>query len=186
MASKERISRKKFIGSGAALGLDLVGASMISGCGGGGRFAGHRETTTADGGGSTSACGSEVGKRQAIARESEVTPEIALPFANVGTRRSSVLVRLESGELTAYSAVCTHQACTVAYRPAEKKLACPCHGSVFDPARGAAVENGPAASPLPEVEIEVREQCLPCLGALPFRYLTIGLSPCNISFSLLR
>ena len=65
-------------------------------------------------------------------------------------------MRLESGELAAYSAVCTHQACTIAYRPEEKKLACPCHGSVFDPARDAAVENGPANSPLPELEIEVR------------------------------
>jgi Rieske Fe-S protein len=157
VAGKERISRKKFIGLGAALGLGSVGASVIAGCRGDGGSAGNGETTTVDGGGSTSAGRPEVGKGQAIARESEVTPEAAFPFTDANTGRPGVLVRLEGGELTAYSAVCTHQACTVGYRPEAQKLACPCHGSVFDPARGAAVENGPASSPLSLLEIEVRE-----------------------------
>jgi Rieske Fe-S protein len=54
----------------------------------------------------------------------------------------------------AYSAVCTHQGCTVAYQ--DGQLACPCHGSIFDPANGAAVVSGPAQRPLPEVPVEVR------------------------------
>ncbi len=162
MAGKERISRKKFIGLGATLGLSSVGASVIAGCGGaggggGGGSAGSGGTSTSGGGGSTTEAGPEVGKGQAITKESEVTPEAAFSFTDADTKRPGVLVRLENGDLAAYSAVCTHQACMVAYRPEEKKLACPCHGSVFDPSRGAAVENGPANSPLPEVAIEVRE-----------------------------
>ena len=43
------------------------------------------------------------------------------------------------------------------YRPENGKLACPCHGSVFDPARGAAVKTGPAQTPLPEMDIEIKE-----------------------------
>jgi Rieske Fe-S protein len=62
-------------------------------------------------------------------------------------------VHLDSGDFVAYSAVCTHQGCTVAYRNGQ--LACPCHGSIFDPANGAAVVSGPARSPLPEVPVEV-------------------------------
>lgn len=54
----------------------------------------------------------------------------------------------------AYSAVCTHQGCTVAYSGGQ--LACPCHGSVFDPANGAAVVNGPAQTPLPGILVEVQ------------------------------
>ncbi len=158
MAGKERISRKKFIGLGAALGLGSVGASVIAGCGGGGGSAGSGGTATSTGTAeSTAGSSPEVGKGQAITKESEVTPEAAFSFTDADTKRPGVLVRLENGDLAAYSAVCTHQACMVAYRPEEKKLACPCHGSVFDPSRGAAVENGPANSPLPEVAIEVRE-----------------------------
>lgn len=159
MPDKEQISRKKLIGLGAALGLGSVGASVIAGCGGGGGSAGNGETTTATGtaGGSTVGGGPEVGKGQAIAIEAEIALNTAFPFIDAGTGQQSVLVRLENGDLAAYSAVCTHQACLVAYQPETQKLACPCHGSVFDPARGAAVENGPANSPLPEVEIEVKE-----------------------------
>jgi Rieske Fe-S protein len=59
----------------------------------------------------------------------------------------------DGGEFVAYSAVCTHQACTVAY-----KMACSsalAHGSVFDPANGAQPTTGPANRPLPEVAIQV-------------------------------
>jgi len=66
----------------------------------------------------------------------------------------AVLVHLESGDFVAYSAVCTHQGCTVAYK--NNKLACPCHGSVFDPVTGGEVVNGPAQRPLPEIPVEVR------------------------------
>ncbi|MBA4116001.1 MAG: Rieske (2Fe-2S) protein [Rubrobacter sp.] len=157
--SEGHLSRKKFIGLGVALGLGSVGASTITGCGGGGGPAGSGGTSTASdttAGGSAAGSGREVGEGQTIAAESEVEPNSALSFINVGTGQQGVLVRLENGEFAAYSAVCTHQACTVAYRPEEKKITCPCHGSVFDPARGAAVENGPATLPLPEVGIEVR------------------------------
>lgn len=119
MAGKERISRKKFIGLGAALGLGSVGPSVIAGCGGGGGSAGSGGTTTTSTGMAESTAGSspEVGKGQAIAMESEGAPDTAFPFTDADTGRPGVLLRLESGELAAYSAVCTHQACTFAYRP---------------------------------------------------------------------
>jgi Rieske Fe-S protein len=81
-----------------------------------------------------------------------VSPGSAVGFEDSGS--PAVLVRLDSGEFVAYSAVCTHQACEVAYR--DGQLACPCHGSIFDPANGAAVVSGPARRPLPEVPVEVR------------------------------
>ena len=145
--SEGKLSRKKFIG----LGLGSVGASVIVGCGGGGS-AGSGGTTTANG---ATGGGPKVDKSQAIVKESEVGPNSAFPFTDAGTGQQSVLVRLENGNLVAFSAVCTHQACAVAYK--DGKLACPCHGSVFDPSKGAAVLNGPANRPLPEVKIEVRE-----------------------------
>jgi Rieske Fe-S protein len=64
-----------------------------------------------------------------------------------------VLTRSAGGDVHAFSAVCTHQGCTVGVSDAG--IACPCHGSRFDPDTGA-VTHGPAARPLPPVPIVVR------------------------------
>ena len=68
-------------------------------------------------------------------------------------------VHLKSGEFVAYSAECTHQGCTLSYRAkGEGYLACPCHGSVFDPVGGGEVISGPADEPLLRLRIEVRNE----------------------------
>ncbi len=91
--------------------------------------------------------------RQAIARTSEVRPGTALEFEDSGGN-PAVLVRLRSGNFVAYSALCTHAGCAVAY--SNGQLACPCHGSIFDPANEARVVNGPAQRPLPKIPVKVR------------------------------
>lgn len=65
-----------------------------------------------------------------------------------------VVAQPEQGEAAAFSAICTHMGCTVA--PAGKELHCPCHGSVFDASTGQVLQ-GPAARPLPSVQVEVRD-----------------------------
>ncbi|MEV8215228.1 Rieske (2Fe-2S) protein [Leifsonia sp. NPDC077715] len=57
-----------------------------------------------------------------------------------------------AGEVVAFSAVCTHQGCTVA--PQGKEFDCPCHGSKFDATTGDVL-NGPARDPLPKLKAEV-------------------------------
>jgi Rieske Fe-S protein len=101
--------------------------------------------------------GPKVDEGEAIVAESELGRGSAFPFTNAETGEHAVLVRTEGGELFAYSAVCTHQRCIVAYQSESEKLVCPCHGSVFDPANGAEVETGPARRPLPEIEIKTRD-----------------------------
>ena len=155
MPHEERISRKKFIRLGAAVGLGSATVPFVSACGGGGGSAGSGGTQTA--GGASGGDGPKVGKGQVIAKKSEVGFGKAFPFADDETGQQSVLVHLENGEFAAYSAVCTHQACTVAYQPQTQELACPCHGSVFDPANGARPTIGPAQLPLPEVAIRVKD-----------------------------
>ncbi len=70
------------------------------------------------------------------------------------------LVRLSDADaiesFAAYSAICTHLGCTVnAKLEGDGHIMCPCHGSVFDPANGAAVVNGPAGRPLPALPIRL-------------------------------
>jgi Rieske Fe-S protein len=170
---EERISRGKFIRLGTALGVGAASASVLAACGGGsesgggsGGGSGSGSGNGSDGGGgyggnaggdSTEAAGGGSKKAKArggkaIAQTSEVAPGSAAKFEESGS--PAVLVHLDSGNFVAYSAVCTHQGCTVAYQNGQ--LACPCHGSVFDPANGAEVVAGPAPRPLPDIPVEVR------------------------------
>ena len=165
---EERISRRRFIRLGTALGVGAASASVLAACGGGDDSAGGSGGDVSGGGagsggggggggnGGSSGGGSKETQTQggqAIARTSEVAPGSAVEFSDSG--QPAVLVRLQSGDFVAYSAVCTHQRCKVAYR--NNQLACPCHGSVFNPTSGAEVVNGPAQLPLPEIPIEVRD-----------------------------
>jgi Rieske Fe-S protein len=56
-----------------------------------------------------------------------------------------VALFLSGGVVTAHSAICTHQGCTVG--EIGKNLACPCHGSVFNGQSGEVIM-GPAQRPL--------------------------------------
>jgi cytochrome b6-f complex iron-sulfur subunit len=59
-------------------------------------------------------------------------------------------------EVVAYSSVCTHNGCTVDRDAEQRQIACPCHGSRFDPADGTVL-NGPARQPLAPVAVTVDE-----------------------------
>ncbi len=157
---EEKFSRKQFVRVGAALGVSAASASVLAACGGSSSGSG---SDGSDGGGNgsgggTSAAKPSGGKKKqasggdAIAKESEVASGSAVSFKDSG--QPAVLVHLDSGDFVAYSAICTHQGCTVAYK--DGKLACPCHGSVYDPAKGAAVVTGPAPSPLPKIPVKVK------------------------------
>jgi Rieske Fe-S protein len=159
--AEERLSRVKFIKLGAALGVGAAGASLVAACGGGGgekAGEGTGETPGAVEGAKEATEGTkgvaQVESGGAITQESEVEPGSALEFTDETTGQQAVLVHLESGDFAAYSAICTHRGCTVGY--SDGNLACPCHGSVFDPANDGAVVNGPATQPLPEIPVEVR------------------------------
>lgn len=79
----------------------------------------------------------------------------ARPFTDPRTGDPAVLIHLNNGGFVAYSAVCTHAGCTVAYDSARGELVCPCHGSIYDPRHGARVVAGPAPRPLPVVPVRV-------------------------------
>ena len=66
----------------------------------------------------------------------------------------AVLFRTKTG-VFAYSAICTHQGCTVEYVGVSQTLICPCHGSEFDPFDSAKVRTGPALKSLATVKVAI-------------------------------
>jgi Rieske Fe-S protein len=65
-----------------------------------------------------------------------------------------VLIRSANGTVHAFSAVCTHQGCTVT-SVADNVITCPCHASRFSAKTGDVI-SGPAPRPLPVINVDVR------------------------------
>ena len=54
-------------------------------------------------------------------------------------------------DIVAYSTLCTHMGCPVAYDPAQKVFKCPCHFSMFDAEKAGQMICGQATENLPRV-----------------------------------
>lgn len=82
------------------------------------------------------------------------TADIPVGGGKVFAEDKVVITQPEAGTFKGFSAVCTHQGCTVA-EVADGTINCPCHGSKF--AIGdASVQAGPAQRPLAERAISVQ------------------------------
>ena len=112
-------------------------------------------TATAGGSGTATATGTGTSGSTVIARVNAVQNNSSVNFTLASNGDPGVLVRLNNGQFVAYDATCTHAGCPVSYDPGSQLLQCPCHGAVFDPAKGGAVVQGPAQTPLTNVTIQV-------------------------------
>jgi cytochrome b6-f complex iron-sulfur subunit len=65
-----------------------------------------------------------------------------------------IVVNTAQGGLKAYSAICTHLGCIVAWDQPRQFILCPCHDGRFNPINGAVI-SGPPPTPLPAVPIIV-------------------------------
>jgi Rieske Fe-S protein len=129
--------RQVLRGAGAAAGT-VVGASVLAAC---------AEST-------------DPGQATESLRSADAgTVVIALADVPVGGAASAevngqpvLVTQPAEGEVHVFSAVCTHEGCTV--MPGEGELECPCHRSRFT-LEDAAVLGGPAPEPLGEVSVTV-------------------------------
>ncbi len=79
----------------------------------------------------------------------EASGHLVVPF-----RSAAAILVVDQGRIKAFDARCTHAGCIVAWKPADRKFACPCHGGIFD-AAGARVA-GPPPRPLTPLQVLVR------------------------------
>jgi arsenite oxidase small subunit len=102
--------------------------------------------------------------RQRIAATGELRRGKPVSFAYPGEGQASVLLDLgeevpggvgDNGSIVAFSILCQHMGCPVAYRPEEKDFLCACHQSRYDPAREGVVIQGVAQRPLPRIALEI-------------------------------
>jgi serine/threonine protein kinase/Rieske Fe-S protein len=90
-----------------------------------------------------------------VVAEQTLAKNSAAQFTNPADKESSLLVHLPNGKFVAYEQACTHQGVAVNYDPKTQMFVCPAHGAIFDPAKGGAVVQGPATTPIATVKISV-------------------------------
>ena len=76
--------------------------------------------------------------------------------------KAAVLLNTPAG-FRAFGAVCTHLGCIASWTPSEHVILCPCHIGKYDPNTGAVL-SGPPPSPLPAINIAVREGAVYAVG----------------------
>jgi Rieske Fe-S protein len=127
----------------AAAGAAGLGAALVA-CGGSSDSA-----SASDGSGSGSAAKDTSGDGGVLAKTSDIPEGGGKIFAD----QKVVVTQPKANEFKAFSAVCTHQGCTVA-AISDGTIQCPCHGSRYSIVDGS-VKGGPAPKPLPPEQIKV-------------------------------
>ncbi|GAA2412699.1 Rieske 2Fe-2S domain-containing protein [Streptomyces coeruleofuscus] len=120
-------------------------AALVAACGGGGDDSGSAPTD--------SATDRETGTSAPAGQELGSTDEIPVGGGKIFKDEEVVVTQPEQGRFKAFSAICTHQRCTLA-SVSDGTINCVCHGSKFRIADGS-VANGPATRPLPAEQITV-------------------------------
>lgn len=140
MADAQPITRlrpsRRGVVTGTAAGAAVLG---LAACG---------SDDDSSGGGESSASASGGGGGTTVA-----TSDVPVGGGYIDEANKVVVTQPTSGQFKAFSAVCTHQGCSVD-KVSDKGIECPCHASVFDASTGE-VKDGPADKPLPEKKATV-------------------------------
>lgn len=88
-----------------------------------------------------------------VGKAFELGPNSGKIFAFGG--KPAILIRTPEGDLRAFTAVCTHLACTVQYRSDFRHIWCACHDGHYD--LHGQVLSGPPPRPLEEYKVTVKD-----------------------------
>jgi nitrite reductase/ring-hydroxylating ferredoxin subunit len=145
--TRHDVTRRGVVRAAAAAGLAVP---FLVACGS------NEETTGGNGagGGGGETPGGGNGSGGGAADGTFATADVPVGGGKIFADEKVVVTQPSKGEFMAFSAVCTHQGCTVA-EIAGGQIKCPCHGSVYSIEDGSVVA-GPAPKPLPSKTVEVQ------------------------------
>ncbi len=95
--------------------------------------------------------GSGGGGKVLVAKTSDIPPGAGKVVA-LGSK-PAIVINTEQG-VHAFSAICTHLGCVVAWNDLAGVIQCPCHDGRFNPVSGAVV-SGPPPAPLPPLTVSI-------------------------------
>ncbi len=122
-------------------GVAVAGTAMLTAC------------ASSTGDAVASAAGSAASGAASAAGDAIAAADIPVGGGKVFDKLQVVVTQPTAGDFKAFSAICTHQGCTVS-DVSNGVIICPCHGSTFDIATGAVVQ-GPANQGLPTKSVSV-------------------------------
>lgn len=108
-----------------------------------------------------------------VARMADLAPGSTQDFSYPDDNSPALLIRLPEpaeggigpeGDIVAFSILCTHKGCPVAYKPERKMLICPCHWSTFDPAKAGTLVIGQASQGLPRIRLRIDGDAVQAVG----------------------
>jgi Rieske Fe-S protein len=141
------ISRRAVLATGAA----TAGAVALGACSSAGTSSTSSATNSSTAGSPGGSSAGAKGARNSLGPLAAVhvgqARSVPLPDGTPG-----ILARPTATTAACFSAICTHQGCTV--QPNGAELDCPCHGSRFAALTGAVL-NGPATAPLRRIAVRV-------------------------------
>jgi len=136
-------------GAGAAVATVTVTAAAC-GSSSNGTVSNPASANAAGGGASTgSGSGSGSGSGTVLAKTSDIPVDGGMVISSAQV----VVTQPSAGVYKAFTAICTHQGCTVS-NVSDNQIQCPCHGSVFSAKDGSVIQ-GPASAPLASKTITV-------------------------------
>ena len=152
MPRKRTVSRVLNVDRRGAIGIGVVGLLSVAFAAVGNFFARPAriassavKIVTKKGGGAPA---------NAIASISDLNVGSALQI-KLASGDPGILIRTATDAVCAFSAVCTHEGCSVDYDSVSKELICPCHGARFDPLQNGKAIGGPTRTPLTELPVEI-------------------------------
>lgn len=99
-------------------------------------------------------------EKKTIAQSKNLKPNVPVSFTYPDASSPCTLIKLgraapggvgPDGDIVAYSSLCTHMGCPVAYDTERKVFKCPCHYSTFDAEMAGQMVCGQATEDLPRI-----------------------------------